>query len=91
MKINFRSSLNIEPQFAHLLDIILEPALEDRFSSSTAALENLLENNFSTFKSLQGSTLKLKYKPLYKDECSKIMSTILNFVSKNLNIPTAFL
>ena len=60
MKINFRSSLNIDVQFADWLDIILEPALEDRFSSSTAALKNLLENNFSTFKSLAESTLKIK-------------------------------
>ena len=60
MKINFRSSLNIDVQFANWLDIILEPALEDRFSSSTAALENLLKNNFSTFKFLAGSALKIK-------------------------------
>ena len=60
MKINFRSSLNIDAQFAHWLDIILEPALEDRFNSTNEALEKLNSKIFSSIKALSGSNITVK-------------------------------
>ncbi len=44
MKIDFRSCVEISPEFADWLEVILEPMWEDRFQSATAAL-NVLTNN----------------------------------------------
>jgi len=41
MKIDFRRSVNISKGFADWLEIMLEPAAEDRFSSARKALEEL--------------------------------------------------
>jgi serine/threonine protein kinase len=41
LKINFRSSVNITEHFANWLDKMLEPAMEDRFSSARQALKSL--------------------------------------------------
>ncbi|MFM7889019.1 MAG: serine/threonine protein kinase, partial [Pseudanabaena sp.] len=40
-KINFRNSVNISPHFADWLEKMLEPAIEDRFSSARQALSFL--------------------------------------------------
>lgn len=44
MKIDFRSCVEISPEFMNWLDVILEPIWEDRFQSAKAAL-NVLSNN----------------------------------------------
>ena len=60
MKINFRSSLEISEQFADWLEKILEPALEDRFSSTTEALERLLkEEKLSSIESPKDSSIEI--------------------------------
>ena len=41
MKIDFRSCVEISPEFMDWLDVILEPMWEDRFQSATAALNVL--------------------------------------------------
>ncbi len=41
MKIDFRNRVSISPQFAHWLDKMLEPMLEDRFTSAREALDGL--------------------------------------------------
>ena len=38
LKINFRSQVRVSPQFANWLEKILEPAIEDRFTSASVAL-----------------------------------------------------
>nr|WP_293094585.1 protein kinase [Okeania sp. SIO2F4] len=43
MKIDFRSCVEISPEFADWLEVILEPIWEDRFQSATEAL-NVLSN-----------------------------------------------
>jgi serine/threonine protein kinase len=40
-KISFRNAVNISPQFADWLDKMIEPAIEDRFSSARIALKVL--------------------------------------------------
>ncbi|BBC23633.1 serine/threonine protein kinase [Pseudanabaena sp. ABRG5-3] len=40
-KIDFRSSVDISPHFANWLDKMIEPAIEDRFSSARQALTSL--------------------------------------------------
>ena len=40
-KINFRNAVNVSPQFADWLDKMIEPAIEDRFSSARIALKVL--------------------------------------------------
>lgn len=57
MKIDFRSSLNISERFAEWLDIILEPVLEDRFSSTKEALERLLNHKLLNLKPPKGSLI----------------------------------
>ncbi|MEL6441641.1 MAG: serine/threonine-protein kinase [Cyanobacteria bacterium J06621_8] len=57
MKINFRSYLKIEPQFADWLDTILEPALEDRFSSTNEALAKLNSKIIANIKPPAGSNI----------------------------------
>ena len=61
MKIDFRSSLKISEQFADWLETILEPALEDRFSSTPEALGKLnsRENKLSSIKPPKGSLIEL--------------------------------
>ncbi|MEL6441642.1 MAG: serine/threonine-protein kinase [Cyanobacteria bacterium J06621_8] len=60
MKINFRSYLKIEPQFADWLDTILEPALEDRFSSTNEALSKLNQRYTpAIIKPLAGSSIQI--------------------------------
>ncbi|PPT06760.1 serine/threonine protein kinase [Geitlerinema sp. FC II] len=41
LKIDFRSTTNLSPQFADWLDSLLEPAIEDRYQSARVALKNL--------------------------------------------------
>ncbi|WP_026097991.1 serine/threonine protein kinase [Baaleninema simplex] len=41
LKIDFRSTTNLSPQFADWLDSLLEPAIEDRYQSAAIALANL--------------------------------------------------
>ncbi|MEM9506754.1 MAG: serine/threonine-protein kinase [Cyanobacteria bacterium P01_E01_bin.35] len=62
MKINFRSSLKINPQFADWLDKILEPVLEDRFCSTKEALTQLdrQPTSITNIKPLVGSSIKIK-------------------------------
>lgn len=60
MKIDFRSSLEISEQFAEWLDIILEPALEDRFSSTAEALSRLHRKKLIAPQPLLGSLIKIK-------------------------------
>ena len=60
MKINFRSSLNVSEQFTEWLDTILEPALEDRFSSTKEALEKLNSKIFLSIKAPSGSNIAVK-------------------------------
>ena len=43
IKINFRSYVQISPELADWLEVILEPMWEDRFQSATEAL-NVLSN-----------------------------------------------
>ena len=62
MKIDFRSSLKISEQFAEWLDIILEPALEDRFSSTDEALKQLNDNQSRYTKPPVGSLIQLVHK-----------------------------
>ncbi len=51
MKIDFRSCVEISPEFADWLEVILEPMWEDRFQSATAAL-NVLTNNLERINSV---------------------------------------
>ena len=60
MKIDFRSSLNISEQFTEWLDIILEPVLEDRFSSTAEALNRLHRKKLIAPQPLLGSLIKIK-------------------------------
>ena len=62
MKINFRSNLNISEQFADWLDILLEPVLEDLFSSTAKALKQLNSEQSSAIRSLTGSSIQIKKK-----------------------------
>jgi len=50
-KINFRDSVDIEPHFADWLEKMLEPALEDRFSTARQALRAL--QNFQNLPSIE--------------------------------------
>ena len=50
MKIDFRSCVQISPDFADWLEKILEPIFEDRFQSATQAL-NALQNNSAIISS----------------------------------------
>ena len=45
-KIDFRNAVSISPQFANWLDKMIEPAIEDRFSSARQSL-NFLQNGTS--------------------------------------------
>lgn len=60
MEINFRSTVSISPEFADWLEKMLEPILEDRFQSATAAL-NALKNN-STIASSNASGIQIPNK-----------------------------
>jgi serine/threonine protein kinase len=44
MKLDFRSAIEVSPNFAHWLETSLEPALEDRFPSAVVAQEALQQN-----------------------------------------------
>ncbi len=67
-KINFRNSINISPSFANWIEKMIEPAIEDRFSSAHEALKflhNQAKNhenlNFSHINSEPlGSLIKFK-------------------------------
>jgi serine/threonine protein kinase len=70
MNINFRSCVRISSEFAHWLEIMLEPMFEDRFQSATQAF-NALQNNSeiidyadsivqSVHKKPTGSRVKIK-------------------------------
>lgn len=52
LKLNFRSSVNISESFSDWLENILEPDLEDRFSSADVALAKLLNINKVKHKKL---------------------------------------
>ncbi|CAD5958415.1 Serine/threonine-protein kinase PrkC [Planktothrix tepida] len=60
MEINFRSTVNISPEFADWLERMLEPILEDRFQSANSAL-NALKNN-STIASSNASGIQVHHK-----------------------------
>ncbi|MEL6930007.1 MAG: serine/threonine-protein kinase [Cyanobacteria bacterium J06600_6] len=62
MKIDFRSSLNLDEQFASWLETALEPALEDRFNSTAQALEKLHQQKVTAKTSLDGSNIKISQK-----------------------------
>ncbi|MEL6493620.1 MAG: serine/threonine-protein kinase [Cyanobacteria bacterium J06623_7] len=62
MKLDFRSSLSISTQFADWLDTVLEPALEDRFRSTTEALEKLHAEKLFVTQTLAGSNIKVSRK-----------------------------
>ena len=47
-KINFRSSVNISPSFANWLEKMIQPAIEDRFSSAHEALKVLSGISYET-------------------------------------------
>ncbi|MBE9048579.1 protein kinase [Pleurocapsales cyanobacterium LEGE 10410] len=89
MKINFHSSLKISEQFADWLDIILEPSFEDRFCSTTEALEKLHTRQLSAIKPLAGSSIQIKKKfntlvvhiPAAKNLISTAIKNAAEFVS----------
>ncbi|BBD53877.1 serine/threonine protein kinase [Planktothrix agardhii NIES-204] len=60
MKINFDSIVNISPEFADWLEMMLEPILEDRYQSATAALKALKNN--STITSSNASQIQVCHK-----------------------------
>ena len=62
MKIDFRSSLKISEQFADWLETLLEPVLEDRFSSTEEALKQLTSKQSLVTKSLTGSLIQITRK-----------------------------
>lgn len=66
MKINFRDLLSISPQFADWLEIIIEPALENRFQSTEEAIVALNKKSLGKLKVIEtidnrpsGSKVKL--------------------------------
>ena len=62
MKIDFRSSLQISEQFADWLETMLEPVLEDRFSSTGEGLKRLNSQQIHRVKPLVGSAIEVKRK-----------------------------
>ena len=60
MKIDFRSSLKLSEQFADWLDLILEPAIEDRFNSTQEALEKLNTEVSLSIKAPSGSAIAVQ-------------------------------
>ena len=60
MKIDFRSSLKISEQFADWLETLLEPVLEDRFSSTEEAFKQLTSKIASNIKVPSGSNITVK-------------------------------
>ncbi|NEP84197.1 MAG: hypothetical protein F6K39_42435, partial [Okeania sp. SIO3B3] len=66
MKIDIRSCVEISPEFADWLEVILEPMWEDRFQSATAAL-NVLTNKsemiYDVDFRVKGSRVTLKKTP----------------------------
>ena len=60
MKIDFRSRVQISPEFANWLELMLEPIFEDRFQSATQAL-NALANKSTKFSS-GGSFIRTTHK-----------------------------
>ncbi|WP_254173933.1 serine/threonine protein kinase [Planktothrix pseudagardhii] len=77
MEINFRSTVNISPEFADWLERMLEPILEDRFQSANSAL-NALKNN-STIASSNASGIQVHHKKL-KGSRVKIQKTSRSLV-----------
>lgn len=60
-KINFRSSVNVSPNFANWLEKMIEPAIEDRFSSAHEALKFLsgsLQVSYDTLETLHNQAKK---------------------------------
>ena len=58
MKIDFRNLLSISPQFADWLEIIIEPALENRFQSTQEAISTLDKKNPFKSKIVETSNSK---------------------------------
>lgn len=59
LKLNFRSSVNISDEFASWLEKMLEPSLENRFSSAQLALAELESNSLVVVKTEQDNKSKL--------------------------------
>ena len=97
MKINFRSSLHISEQFDDWLDIMIAPALEDRFSSTNEALKKLNSKQSFIVKPLAGSSIQIKKKTnglfIYVPPTKKLASlVIINFTECSLAlVATIFL
>lgn len=83
MKIDFRSCVQISPQFANWLEKILEPMFEDRFQSAAQAL-NALQNNSEIISSPDSSIQSVHKKP--KGSRVKIQKTSKSLV---VDIPPA--
>ncbi|GGA55786.1 serine/threonine-protein kinase [Okeania sp. KiyG1] len=62
MKIDFRSCVEISPEFANWLEVILEPIWEDRFQSATAAL-NVLTNKSEIIYTASSGVKSIHQKP----------------------------
>ncbi|MGL6138669.1 MAG: serine/threonine protein kinase, partial [Planktothrix sp.] len=77
MKIDFDSIVNISPEFANWLERMLEPILEDRFQSATAAL-NALQNDSKIVSSTASESQILHKKP--KGSRVKIQKTSISLV-----------
>ncbi|MEL6929348.1 MAG: hypothetical protein AAFO95_12025 [Cyanobacteria bacterium J06600_6] len=60
MRIDFRSKLNLGKQFADWLDLILAPAVEDRFTSTQEALDKLNSETSLSIKAPSGSAIVVK-------------------------------
>lgn len=58
-KINFRRSVKISPKFADWLEKMIEPAIEDRFSSARQALK-VLQNEIGQNKTLPSLVSRIK-------------------------------
>lgn len=76
LKINFRRVINIDPNFANWLDKMLEPAVEDRFSSAQVALAQLKVQPSSLVETIEplpvtrkpiGSKIELYHTPYSLD------------------------
>jgi eukaryotic-like serine/threonine-protein kinase len=85
-KINFRSSVNVSPNFANWLERMIEPAIEDRFSSAHEALKFLsgsLQISYDTLETLHNQAKKrelidlnhINSKPLPLDSLIKFKRT----------------
>ncbi|NEP81226.1 MAG: serine/threonine protein kinase [Okeania sp. SIO3B3] len=76
MKIDFRSCVEISPEFMNWLEVILEPIWEDRFQWATAAL-NVLNNKSEMIYSASSSVKYSHQKPEGSEVTLKKTSTSL--------------